>query len=118
MTSRSAFRCAGGGPAVTHPSTDPAKSCLTCVIAWHRTPTTHRALSVRFQYFIYSNICFITQSIFRFSSFCYVFLFFRCLALPLFISRRRVYVFSAVSSPCLRFGTMVPSYRWYTALLS
>ena len=29
MTSRSAFRCAGGGPAVTHPSTDPAKSCLT-----------------------------------------------------------------------------------------
>ena len=24
------FRCAGRGPAVTHPSTDPAKSCLTC----------------------------------------------------------------------------------------
>ena len=31
MTSRSAFRCAGRGPAVTHPSTDPAKSCLTWV---------------------------------------------------------------------------------------
>ena len=47
MTSRSAFRCAGRGPAVTHPSTDPAKSsCLTSVIAWHRTPTTHRTLSV------------------------------------------------------------------------
>ena len=26
MTSRSAFRCAGRGPAVTHPSTNPAKS--------------------------------------------------------------------------------------------
>ena len=46
MTSRSAFGCAGRGPAVTHPSTDPAKSCLTWVIAWHRTPTTHRTLSV------------------------------------------------------------------------
>ena len=46
MTSRSAFRCAGRGPAVTHPSTDPAERCLTWVIAWHRTPTTHRTLSV------------------------------------------------------------------------
>ena len=46
MTSRSAFRCAGRGPVVTHPSTDPAKICLTWVIAWHRTPTTHRTLSV------------------------------------------------------------------------
>ena len=46
MTSRSAFRCAGRRPAVTHPSADPAKSCLTWVIAWHRTPTTHRTLSV------------------------------------------------------------------------
>ena len=32
--------------AVTHPSTDPAKSCLTRVIAWHRTPNAHRTLSV------------------------------------------------------------------------
>ena len=31
ITSRSVFRCAGRGPAVTHPSTDPAKSCLTWV---------------------------------------------------------------------------------------
>ena len=46
MTSRSAFRCAGRGPAVTYPSTDPAESCLTWVIAWHRTPTTHRTLFV------------------------------------------------------------------------
>ena len=46
MTSRSAFRCADRGPAVTYPSTDPAKSCLTWVIAWHRTPTTHRTLSI------------------------------------------------------------------------
>ena len=46
MTSHSAFRCAGRGPAVAHPSTDPAKSCLTWVIAWHRTPPTHRTLSV------------------------------------------------------------------------
>ena len=46
MTSCSAFRCAGRGPAVIHPSTDPAKSCLTWVIAWHQTPTTHRTLSV------------------------------------------------------------------------
>ena len=47
MTSRSsAFRCAGRGPTVTHPSTDPAKSCLIWVIAWHRTPTTHRTQSV------------------------------------------------------------------------
>ena len=45
-TSRSAFRYAGCGPVVTHPSTDPAKSCLTWVIAWHRTPTTHWRLSV------------------------------------------------------------------------
>ena len=47
ITSRSAFQCAGHGPTVTHPSTDPAQSCLTWVIAWHRTPTTHRTLSVR-----------------------------------------------------------------------
>ena len=46
MTSRSVFRCAGRGPAVTHPSTDPAISCLTWVIAWHRPPTTHWILSV------------------------------------------------------------------------
>ena len=49
MTSRSAFRCAGRGPAVTHPNTCPAKSCSTWVITWHRTPTTHRTLSVIFQ---------------------------------------------------------------------
>ena len=46
MISRSAFRYAGRGLAVTNPSTDPAPSCLTCVIAWCRTPTTHRKLSV------------------------------------------------------------------------
>ena len=37
------------GPAVTHPSTDPA-SCLTWVITWCRTPITHRTLSVRTTY--------------------------------------------------------------------
>ena len=47
MNSRSVFRCAGHGPAVTHPSTDPAPrpalSCrLTWMIAGHRTPTTDR----------------------------------------------------------------------------
>ena len=52
MTSRLAFRCAGRGPPVTHPSTDQVKSCLTWVIAWHRTPTTHRTLSVLLHYFI------------------------------------------------------------------
>ena len=46
MTSRSAFRCAGRRLAVTHPSSDPVKSCLTWVIAWHRTSITHRTLSV------------------------------------------------------------------------
>ena len=46
MTSRSAFRCAGRGPAVTDPSTDLTKSCSTWVIDWDRTPTTHRTLSV------------------------------------------------------------------------
>ena len=46
-TSRSAFRCAGRGPAVTHLSTDPAKSCMTWVITWHRTLTTHWTLSVK-----------------------------------------------------------------------
>ena len=57
MTSRSAFRSAGRGPAVIHPSTDPAKSCLTRVIAWHRTPTTHRTLSMsKCQYFIVSIV--------------------------------------------------------------
>ena len=33
-------------PVVTHPSTDPAPICLTCVTIWCRTPTTHRTLSV------------------------------------------------------------------------
>ena len=46
MTPRSAFRCIGRGPAVTHLSTEPAPSCLTSVIVWHRTPTTHRTMSV------------------------------------------------------------------------
>ena len=46
MISYSAFRCTGRGPAVTHPSTDSAPSFLTWVIAWHRTPITHRILSV------------------------------------------------------------------------
>ena len=46
MTSRSAFRSAGRGLTVTHQSTDPARSCLTCVNTWCRTPTTHRTLSV------------------------------------------------------------------------
>ena len=78
MTSRSAFRCAGRRPAVTHSRTDPAKSfflflffyfilfffyknvyffywCLTWVIAWHRTPTTHRTLSVRIYVFSSQN---------------------------------------------------------------
>ena len=44
MTSRSALRCAGRGPALTHPSTDPVPYCLTWVIAWHRTPTTRYLL--------------------------------------------------------------------------
>ena len=43
---RSAFRYAGRGPAVTHPSTDPAPSCLIWVTVWCRTSTTHRKLSV------------------------------------------------------------------------
>ena len=45
ITSRSAIRYARRGLAVTHPSTDLAKSCLNWVVAWHRTPTTHRTLS-------------------------------------------------------------------------
>ena len=44
--------CAGRGLTVTHPCTDPAKSSLTWVIAWHRTPTTYRTLSV--SYFLIS----------------------------------------------------------------
>ena len=59
MTFCLVFRDAGRGPAVTHPSTDPAPSCLTWVTAWYRTPTTHRTLSVNsyiiyFLYFILS----------------------------------------------------------------
>ena len=46
INSRSAFWCAGRGMAVTHPSTDPANTCLTWVIAWHWTPTAHRTPSV------------------------------------------------------------------------
>ena len=61
MTSRSAFRCAGRGPAVTHPRIDPAKSCLTWVIAWHRTPITHRTLSVAKYMFLTSLIWLIFQ---------------------------------------------------------
>ena len=54
MTSRSAYRCAGRGPAVTHLNTDPAKRCLTWVIARYRTPTTHRTLSVHFFFLVLS----------------------------------------------------------------
>ena len=39
-------RCAARGLSITHPSTEPAQSCLIWVIAWHRTPNTHRTLSV------------------------------------------------------------------------
>ena len=42
MTSCSTFQYAGRGPAVTHPSTDPAPSCLTRVTTCCQTPTTHR----------------------------------------------------------------------------
>ena len=50
------FWCAGRGPAVTHPSTDPAKGCLTWVIAWHRTPTTHRrTLSLLILKYVFRN---------------------------------------------------------------
>ena len=38
MTSRSALRCAGRRSTVTHPSTNPAPSCSTRVIARYRTP--------------------------------------------------------------------------------
>ena len=41
MTSRSAFRHAGRGSAVIHPSTDPAPSCLTWPTVWCRTPAGH-----------------------------------------------------------------------------
>ena len=41
MTSHSAFRYAGRGPAVIHPSADPAPRCLTWVIAWHRGHPPH-----------------------------------------------------------------------------
>ena len=46
MTYPSAFRYAGRGPTVTHPSTGPAPSFLTRVTAWCRTLTTHRTLKV------------------------------------------------------------------------
>ena len=63
ITSRSAFWCAGRGPAVNHPSTDPAPSCLTIrVIACHRIPTTYRTLSISSsgiftRYTFYTSIC-------------------------------------------------------------
>ena len=40
-----------------------------------------------------------------------------CLALALSIPRRRVCLFLTVSPFCLRFDTLAPSYRWYTAPL-
>ena len=55
MSSRSAFGYAGCGPAVTHPSTVPTPSCVTCVMAWCRTPITHRTLSVIKIIFIFFN---------------------------------------------------------------
>ena len=64
MTFRSAFRYAGRGLAVTHPSTDQVPSYLSWVTAWCRTPTTHLTLSVLWNlvydaneiiYFIYSS---------------------------------------------------------------
>ena len=50
MTSRSACRCAGHGPAVTNPSNDLAPSYLTWMITWHRTPIIQQTLSVSFLY--------------------------------------------------------------------
>ena len=49
MTSRSAFRCAGRGPAVTHRSTDPVKSCSTWAIAWLLSICCH--ISIILHYF-------------------------------------------------------------------
>ena len=46
ISSHPAFRSAGHVPAITHPSIDPARNCLTCVVAWNRTSTIHRMLSV------------------------------------------------------------------------
>ena len=46
ITSRSMFQWIGYRPAVTHPSTDPAPSCLTWIITWHRNlPHTERCRS-------------------------------------------------------------------------
>ena len=56
LPSAQAFRYAGHGRAVTHPSTDSAPSCLTQVTAWCRTPTTHRTLSVRQKFISIKNI--------------------------------------------------------------
>ena len=36
MTTSSSFRCAGHGPTVTHPSTDPARSCMSLGDLWCR----------------------------------------------------------------------------------
>ena len=55
MTSRSPLRCAGRGPVVPHPSTDPAPSCLIWEIGGNRIPTAYRTLSAPNKYFLCQN---------------------------------------------------------------
>ena len=55
-SSRSAFRCAGRGPAVTHSSTDSAPGCLTWVIAWYLLHTKRCRLHAKVFFKIFVSI--------------------------------------------------------------